>query len=162
MWSLGLELLSQRGCGKCRMSLKRMGLLGLMFLHWCKLFSLANSFLCHLDEPYFQNLETGTQMSLPVEVKPVWWCIISQLQILVWEGHIFINGMMIDATWSTILSANMPQVGEMKVIFHRWDIVLEKQLPLGLWGNLQASFGLWCCFLWCMPELALTGEVTCH
>lgn len=129
-----------------------MRLLELIFLHWCKLFSLENSFLWHPDEPYLQKLEIGTQMSLPVEVKPVWWCITSQLQTLVWEGHTFINGTMIDATWSTILSANTPQVGETTVIFHRWDIVLEKQLPPGLWGNLQVSFGLWFWFLWCVPE----------
>lgn len=131
--------------------------------HWSWYFFIdANSFLWHPDEPYLQKLEIGTQMSLPVEVKPVWWCITSQLQTLVWEGHTFINGTMIDATWSTILSANTPQVGETTVIFQRWDIVLEKQLPPGLWGNLQVSFGLWFWFLWCVPEPTLTGDVICQ
>lgn len=116
MWGLGL---SQKGCGKCRMSLRGWD--------WVDISSLLQTFwgfFCHPDEPYLQKLETGTQMSLPVEAKPVWWCIISQLQTLVWEGHTFINGTMTDATWSTILSANMPQVGKIEVIFHWWDIVL--------------------------------------
>lgn len=146
MCSLPLKLLSQKGCGKCRMPLNRMGLFGLIFLHWCKLFSF--------DEPYLPKLGIGTQMSLPVGVKPVWWCITSQLQTLAWEGHTFTSGTMIDATWSTILSANMPQVRKSEVIFHQWDIVLI------LWGNLQVSFGLWYWFLSCVPELAIIGDMS--
>lgn len=143
--------------------------------HWGWHISIdVNSFPWHPDEPYLQNLkvflcvplEIGIQMSLPVEVKPVLWCIISQLQTLVWEGHTFINGTMIDATWSTILSASMAQVGETKVIFLRWDALLEKQLPFVSWGNLQMScghtfrpacgtdsFGVW------VSELTLTRDV---
>lgn len=49
--------------------------------------------------------------------------------------------MMIDATWSTILSASMAQVGETKVISHRWDASLENQLPLVLRKKLQMSSG---------------------
>lgn len=144
---------------------------------WVHMFALMNSFPWHPEESYLQNLkvflyvplEIGIQMSLPVEVKPVLWCIISQLQTLVWEGHTFISGMMIDATWSTILSASMAQVGETKVIFHGLNAFLEKQLPLVLWGNPQVScghsvrppcgidsFGVW------VAELTLTRDVICH
>lgn len=55
--------------------------------------------------------ETGILMNLPVEAKSVLWCIISQQPILALGVPTFTSGMTTGATWSTITSASMNQVG---------------------------------------------------
>lgn len=76
---------------------------------------------------------TGMWMSLPVAARSVWSCIISHQHPPALGAPICSSGMMTDATWRTILFANIPMVmnplpspvteSQFTVSFHKQMIV---------------------------------------
>lgn len=75
--------------------------------------------------------ETGIPMNLPVEVRSVLWCIISQRPIQALGVPTFTSGMMTGATWSTTTSASMNQVGNSRSRYSRFCAYL-----LIFWSSL--------------------------